>query len=76
VHIGYCEPGKDVRIFRGEIDGRIVMPRGKSGFGWDVIFIPEGCTKTFGEMASEEKNKISHRKKAFEKFREFLSKNI
>ena len=41
-----------------------------NGFGWDVLFIPEGYEKTYAEMSSEEKNAISHRKRALEKLKE------
>ena len=41
------------------------MPRGANGFGWDVIFVPEGESRTFAEMSAEEKNARSHRAKAF-----------
>ena len=40
-------------------------PRGTNGFGWDVIFVPEGEARTFAEMTAEEKNACSHRAKAF-----------
>ncbi len=41
-------------------------PRGESGFGWDTAFIPDdGDGRTFGEMTDDEKNLISHRRKAF-----------
>ena len=42
-------------------------PRGTGGFGWDAIFIPEGETRTFGEMSGEEKDRVSHRRRAWEK---------
>jgi XTP/dITP diphosphohydrolase len=38
------------------------------------VFMPEGHDKTFAEMAPEEKNKISHRRRSLEKLREFLIK--
>ena len=58
--------------FIGEISG-IIAPeaKGTTNFGWDIIFIPEGYQKTFAEMTFKEKNKISMRKIALEKFREF-----
>jgi len=72
--IGYFD-GKKYRDFIGEISGRIAYrPRGKNNFGWDVIFIPKGKKKTLAEMSFEEKNKISMRKKAIEKFKKFLLK--
>lgn len=73
VVIGFSN-GSDVNFFEGAIEGKIVEPRGNNGFGWDPIFEPEGGDKTFAEMNSEEKNKISMRKIAFEKLKNFLEK--
>jgi XTP/dITP diphosphohydrolase len=42
-------------------------PRGSRGFGYDPIFVPDGYTQTFGEMAPKFKNELSHRMRAFEK---------
>ncbi len=56
-------------IFEGRVDGRIVWPmRGDQGHGYDPIFQPDGHDTTFGEMNRWEKNRISHRAKAFEQF--------
>ena len=67
--IGYCD-GKVTKSFVGEIKGKIApRPAGKAGFGWDAIFIPDGSKKTFGQMSAEEKNMISMRKVAIEKFK-------
>ena len=53
-------------LFRGEVPGRIVWPmRGRAGFGFDPVFLPEGETETFGEMDPERKNAMSHRARAF-----------
>ena len=61
--------------FVGIIEGEIAnMARGSKGFGFDPIFIPKGHNKTFAEDY-ELKKRISHRRKALEKFREFLIKN-
>jgi len=54
------------KIFRGQVEGRIVASRGHGGFGFDPIFEHEG--RTFGEMTIDEKNAISHRSKAAELF--------
>ena len=60
-------------FFEGEIKGSIAdAPRGDKGFGYDPVFIPEGETRTFAEMTSEEKNAISHRKQAVSKLLDFL----
>ncbi len=54
---------------KGEVKGKVTTkPRGSGGFGYDPLFIPEGYTKTMAELSVEEKNKISHRGKALEKF--------
>ena len=41
-------------------------------FGWDPIFVPVGYDQTFAEMPLEEKNKVSHRSRALDKFKAFL----
>lgn len=70
--IGYCDEF-GVKLFIGKVDGKVsIEERGTEGFGYDPIFIPKGYNKTFAELGVEEKSKISHRKKAFEKFKEFL----
>jgi XTP/dITP diphosphohydrolase len=52
----------------GTVEGTLTFPpKGKSGFGYDPIFIPRGHAKTFGEIHHEEKQKISHRADAFDK---------
>jgi non-canonical purine NTP pyrophosphatase (RdgB/HAM1 family) len=66
--------GKDIKIARGEVNGTLSKSiRGSNGFGWDVIFIPEGYEQTYGEMAAKEKNAISHRKRAMDKLRQELN---
>jgi len=65
--------GEKIKTFKGVVSGTISdKPRGKNGFGWDKIFIPEGQTKTQAEMTSVEKNKISTRKIALEQLRTYL----
>ncbi len=59
---------------RGVIKGKIALKKkGKNGFGYDPIFIPDGHTMTFGEMKPELKMSIDHRFKAFSKIKKFLS---
>ena len=49
----------------GEVCGAIAdAPRGSNGFGYDPIFIPEGLTRTFGELTDAEKHSLSHRGRA------------
>lgn len=67
--IGFCKPEIKPITFTGIVRGKIATEiRGSYGFGYDPIFIPENSTKTYGEMRASEKNRISHRKKAFMKF--------
>ena len=73
--LGYVNNGGEIMFFEGKIEGKIVKPRGKSDFGWDPIFMPDGFDKTYAEMGVEEKNKISHRKIALEKLRKYLEEN-
>jgi len=69
-----CLIGKgEKKFFRGEVDGYITFsPRGLNGFGYDPVFEVPEIGKTFAEMSLEEKNRISHRTKAFLKLREYL----
>lgn len=61
-------------LFEGIVNGKIINEkRGREGFGYDPVFVPEGGKLTFAEMTLVEKNLISHRARAFEKFRKFLS---
>ncbi|HIH24369.1 TPA: non-canonical purine NTP pyrophosphatase [Candidatus Woesearchaeota archaeon] len=71
--IGILRPGVDTpEFFTGTIEGTVVPPRGESGFGFDPVFIPDGHTKTYAEMLGDEKNAISHRKRALEALEAFL----
>jgi len=61
--------------FEGIVNGQILTERrGKSGFGYDPVFLPDGYLCSFAEMILEEKNKISHRAEAINKMVEFLQK--
>jgi XTP/dITP diphosphohydrolase len=60
-------------LFHGSVSGTIITePRGKEGFGYDPVFVPDGFTKTFAEMTMAEKNQLSHRAIAVKKLAEFL----
>lgn len=70
-------PDGHTEFFRGEIEGIVAWsPRGTAGFGYDPVFQPEGHTRTFGEMSSDEKHgwkpgdpqALSHRARAFKLF--------
>jgi XTP/dITP diphosphohydrolase len=61
--------------FEGVVEGRILHERkGASGFGYDPIFKPDESNLSFAEMSLSDKNKISHRARAFLKLVEFLNK--
>lgn len=69
----YDPKTKSSNSFEGKIYGTLTFPaRGNNGFGYDPIFIPEGYKQTFGEIPYIEKEKISHRSKAFEKLTAYL----
>jgi len=62
-------------VFEGKCSGYIIdEPKGDLGFGYDPLFVPEGYTKTFGELDLVTKNKISHRGKALFSLRNYLEK--
>ena len=58
--------------FEGRVDGKIVLPRGENGFGYDPIFLRNGDNLTFGELSAVQKHSISHRALAFLKLVDFL----
>lgn len=59
-------PDGHVEWFEGRVDGTLVWPpRGGHGFGYDPMFVPDGETLTFGEMAPEAKTPLTHRAAAF-----------
>jgi len=60
-------------IFEGISEGTIISERrGREGFGYDPVFVPAGSNFTYAEMPLNDKNKISHRARAFNKLKEFL----
>jgi len=71
-------PDGHVEDFEARVDGTLIWPpRGDKGFGYDPMFVPDGHTRTFGEMSSEEKHGLppkgaglSHRARAFMKLAE------
>jgi XTP/dITP diphosphohydrolase len=71
-------PDRHVEEFEAQVDGALVWPpRGDQGFGYDPMFLPDGHTRTFGEMSAEEKHSLpprgrglSHRARAFLKLAE------
>ena len=75
--LGLAWPGaaaEDVVVASGRVAGSLAPePRGSNGFGWDVVFVPEGEERTFAEMSAEEKNARSHRARAFAELRKLLA---
>jgi hypothetical protein len=72
--IALASPEKVIATFRGEVYGRIgYESKGSGGFGYDPVFIPDGHDKTFAELGSDIKDKISHRANALMKLNEYLN---
>ncbi len=66
-------PDGPVVCVEGRIEGRLAFPgRGLNGFGYDPVFVAEGMNQTFGELAPEHKDAISHRARAFAKLKAAL----
>ena len=72
----YFKSADKILFFEGNVEGMVSNTiRGKGGFGFDPIFIPNILPdKTFAELSAEEKNKISHRGQAFTKLLDYLEK--
>ena len=71
------DANEKIHIFEGVCKGSVIdEERGKNGFGYDPIFMPVGHEITFGEMSTEEKNKISHRDLAFQELFEHIKENL
>lgn len=61
-------PDGHEEIFDGRVNGTLVWPiRGRTGHGYDPMFMPDGYDITFAEMDPDEKNRVSHRADAFAK---------
>ncbi|NNE93029.1 MAG: RdgB/HAM1 family non-canonical purine NTP pyrophosphatase [Verrucomicrobiales bacterium] len=68
--------GVMVDEFDGSVEGIIANEeKGKNGFGYDPLFIPEGHCETFGQLPSETKHGLSHRGRALEKLKVWLKAN-
>ena len=66
--IALTDPSGGEHLAEGRCFGRIAQaPSGKDGFGYDPLFVPDGCEKTFAELEPAEKNAMSHRGRALEK---------
>jgi XTP/dITP diphosphohydrolase len=68
------EPEREV-VAVGETHGRVALPpRGDGGFGWDPVFVPDGENRTYAELSPEEKDRLSHRGRAWRELVEQLTK--
>ncbi len=68
------QSGQRIASFTGEVSGTIIKEkRGTNGFGYDPVFYYSPFQKTFAQLTTAEKNKISHRANAFKKLTKFLS---
>ncbi len=68
-------PNGDYKLFEGRVDGTIAAEKmlGAEGFGYDPLFIPDGYDISFAQMSKADKNKISHRGRAMQKFKDYLT---
>jgi XTP/dITP diphosphohydrolase len=67
------EPDGRENLFEGVCEGKVAHhSRGRLGFGYDPIFMPQGHARTFGELGLEAKGRLSHRAKAMRQVVEYL----
>ncbi len=65
--------GQIIKTFQGTCSGSIApIPRGKSGFGYDPVFIPRGNRKALAQLGPRVKNSLSHRASAVQRFLDWL----
>lgn len=68
-HLCLALPNGSIHGFEGKVEGHIIPElRGHNGFGYDPLFVPQGHSRTFGEMEAGEKQHLSHRRRAFDAF--------
>lgn len=73
--LAFVTPEGCEQVFSGRVGGSILTSeRGEGGFGYDPLFLVDGFDRTMAELTLQEKNVISHRGRALQHFREFLSK--
>lgn len=64
----FAQPDGTTATYIGEAHGRIALPQGQDGFGYDPIFIPDGHSRSYAELGAAIKDRISHRARAFAQF--------
>jgi XTP/dITP diphosphohydrolase len=75
--IAFAVPDEGADVFYGYVNGHIGKePRGSQGFGYDPVFYPTGSDHTFAEMSDEDKDAVSHRRRALDAFRKFIEQWI
>lgn len=71
--LAFVTPDGVEQLFSGTVTGRILTePRGEGGFGYDPLFLVDGFERSMAELGLAEKNSVSHRARAFMKFRDYL----
>ena len=72
--LAFVTPEGVEQLFTGKVAGRILHEaRGEGGFGYDPLFLVNGFEQSMAELTLAEKNRVSHRAQAFEKFRHYLT---
>lgn len=77
--LAFADPqgSKEPRVFEGRCEGVIIRePQGKGGFGYDPVFLVPAEQKTFAELPSEAKNRISHRGQAMKAFAQWFESHM
>lgn len=75
--LAFVTPDGTEQLFEARVGGQILdQPRGEHGFGYDPLFLVDGCEQTMAELPVAEKNRISHRGQALQAFKEFLSRQL
>ncbi len=75
--VAFVQPDGSEEVLRGEMRGSVIRElRGTGGFGYDVLFVPEGYDRTTAELTVEEKDAISHRGKSLRALAPLVAKAL
>ncbi|MFC0623013.1 RdgB/HAM1 family non-canonical purine NTP pyrophosphatase [Kribbella deserti] len=75
--VAFVQPNGEEHVVRGEARGSVIRElRGSGGFGYDVLFVPEGYDRTTAELSVEEKDAISHRGKSLREIAPLIAKAL